>query len=389
MDKRLQGAVRRYLGPGTAIPDGGPEVGSGMGSDARPEVDPAVGSEAGPEVAPEVGELAHDATLEALDDHGLLPLLAWRWGDALPEPALSKARTARQKLAVQELLWDEALANILERFAARDLPVLIFKGQHLAQSHYPEPALRTRCDMDLFIRRDDRDAVEELFATAGYERMQATRGEHALTQMLFHRFGEGQITCVFDVHWQVSNRPGLAQQFPFDELFDNAVALTSFHEQVLVLSDVDALLLACAHRSGHHADHDRWIWLYDIHLLCEGLDIAKWNALVDAARQRQLGGLCRESLRFAQTLFGTSLNEGALRALEDDSGGLEYLDAAGRVSQWRVDAASLPLPARARWFREHLFPEASYMRERYGKGGIWLPFLYMYRAAAGIRKLFR
>lgn len=361
MDERLQGVVRRYLGPGSVEPDGGPDM----------------------------GELTHEATLEALADHGLLPLLAWRWGDALPEPALSRAQTARRNLAVQEMVWDEALADVLVQFAAHDLPVLIFKGQHLAHSHYPEPALRTRCDMDLLIRPVDRDAAEELFNAAGYQRMPATRGKHALTQMLFHRFGTGQVTCVFDVHWQMSNRPGLAQQFPFDALFENSVALSDLHEHARGLSDVDALLLACAHRSGHHADHDRWIWLYDVHLLCEGLTIAKWNALVSAARQRQIGGLCRETLRAAQSLFGTSLNAGALRALDGDTGGLEYLSATTRAAQWRVDAASLPLAARARWFREHLFPDADYMRQRYGKGGVWLPFLYVYRAAAGLRKLFR
>ena len=152
---------------------------------------------------------------------------------------------------------------------------------------------------------------------------------------------------------------------------------------------MDALLLACAHRSGHHADHDRWIWLYDVHLLCEALDAAEWESLVNVARRRELGGLCRETLRAAQSLFDTALNENALRALADDTGGLEYLTATGRAAQWRVDAASLPLIARARWFREHLFPDADYMRERYGKGSLWLPFLYIYRAAAGLRKLFR
>ncbi len=116
MDERLRGVVQTLLGAGQAVPGTGGELAA----------------------------LSHGAALEALAEHGLLPLLAWRWGDALPEPARSRAQRERRNLAAQELVWDEALADMLEQFAAHDLPALIFKGQQLAHSHYPEAALPSR-----------------------------------------------------------------------------------------------------------------------------------------------------------------------------------------------------------------------------------------------------
>ena len=73
-------------------------------------------TDVGPDMSPEMGQLAHETTLDALADHGLLPLLAWACGDTLPPLARSRAQAARRNLAAQELVWDQALADMLAQF---------------------------------------------------------------------------------------------------------------------------------------------------------------------------------------------------------------------------------------------------------------------------------
>lgn len=331
-------------------------------------------------------DLGRRGVLDSLDRHGLSPLLAARLADRLDGEPRERLDTARRHLIAQEVIWDEQLARVMDALAARDIPVLIFKGQGLCHTHYPEAGMRTRCDMDLLIRPEDRAAVADVLTSTGYEASTAATGEHTLTQTMFSR-DIGGLMCVFDVHWQVSNRPGLAGVFGFDDLMARSVPVNGLPHQRCP-GTVDALLLACAHRAGHHAHEDRWIWLYDVHLLCSQLSEQDWARFVEVAQRAALGGLCRETLDSARSLFGTALDPAAMDALEGDTDGLEYLKS-GRLDQWRVDAAGQPARQRVSWAREHLFPSPAYMRERYGKGGVWLPFLYMYRALRGFGKLFR
>ena len=73
--------------------------------------------------------------------------------------------------AALDMLRERELIAVLAAFAGAGIGTLLLKGAALAYSHYPEPALRTRCDADVLIRPADRDAAMRICSKRlGYRR---------------------------------------------------------------------------------------------------------------------------------------------------------------------------------------------------------------------------
>ena len=75
-----------------------------------------------------------------------------------------------------DMLRESELIAVLAAFAGAGIGTLLLKGAALAHSHYPEPALRTRCDADVLIRPADHDAAMHLLEGLGYRRPNAVSG---------------------------------------------------------------------------------------------------------------------------------------------------------------------------------------------------------------------
>jgi len=304
--------------------------------------------------------------------------------------------------AACELLAQDRIAALLREFAKRDVPCLILKGTALAYSLYRHPHQRPRGDTDLLVPESHRDAAREAITSLGYEFPDAIGGRLISSQasaVLTDRHGMQH--CV-DLHWRLNNAQGFAAAFDFDELRSRAVPVPALAPGAWGSCPVDALLIACMHRVAHRyapyrmgdREHfgDRLIWLYDIHLLAQGLDKAGWQELAERATAKGLRAVCREALLRTSELLATDIPAGALETL---GGGSEEIPAGylagGRLRWLLTDLRALPgLPGRLRLLAEHAFPPASYMRNRYRlRSPLWLPGLYLYRGLRGAWRLVR
>lgn len=328
--------------------------------------------------------------------HGVAALLhaGCQRADARQIPADVRETLRAQALnaAAVDLAARRELTRMLELMAGADIRPLLIKGTALACTHYPEPGLRQRADTDLLLRGSERDALFALLAAQGYRRGEDTGADLASAEASFSKEGS---PLVLDVHWRINNSPLLAGALRFVELDAQAVPVTALGPHARAPGVVHALLLAAIHRATHHqapfyaggVEHrgDRFIWLYDLHLLAPLLTTEDCAALAQLAARHRVAGLCLDALRHTQEAFGTPLPAGLLEALERAAAPREPSMVFLRGGRRRLLLTELhALPGwgpRGRWLREHALPPGDYMLRKYAVRQRWLlPALYVRRA---------
>jgi len=331
--------------------------------------------------------------------HGVQALLhaAWSRGDAgldIPRGLREAMATAAREQAVLEMLQRVELTRLVEALAAEGLPALLMKGAALAYTVYASPDLRPRADTDVFVAAPDLARARELLAGLGYHAPPAIGGELVSYQQNWLRNDRHGLAHAVDLHWRLSNPQVFARVFAAGELFARAQPLPALAPDALALGNVHALLLACIHRVAHHADGDRLIWLYDIHLLASRMDERTGADTAELARACAVSRVCAESLAVARAAFGTvlvpALADLVTRPNADEPSAL-FLRAPGPAARLASDLRALPgLAARCSLVREILFPSPAYVRARYGaRSAAQLPWLYLRRLLKGISRAAR
>ena len=324
------------------------------------------------------------AEIDALAEHGVTPLV-YR---ATHLPAL-RAEAIRAAGVEQHRLGD--LRQVLAALAGRGVEILILKGSALAYDIYEEPELRPRGDTDLLIRPEALPEAREVFTGLGFRETPGSGDEHGVRQAMFTRGGH-----TYDVHWAIANTPVLAGALTFDELFARSIALPRVSPHARGLCRVDALLLACIHRVAHHHDSERLIWLCDIALLRDRMTAGEHAEFWRLAAERRIVGICARSVDLADDWMSRPprhraeefLTENEMRRDEPSLGLMNRRITRGRVLAANLRA--LPWGSRARRLWQLAFPPAAFMERSFGtRSRMALPWLYVYRGARGVARLFR
>jgi hypothetical protein len=314
------------------------------------------------------------------------------WPAAVREPLLREARMQ----AAQDMILEHELIAVLDAFAEAGIGTLVLKGAALAYSHYPEPALRTRCDADVLIRRATRDAAGRLLEAMGYERDNAVSGELVSYEQSYAK-REGNVDHVIDLHWQINNGQVFARALSYDEAIARAVRVPQLGTSARALCPPHALLLACMHRAAHLGadgpEGNRLIWIYDIHLLANAMTTGEWREFVLLCVDKGMRGISLDAFAEAQRTFATAFPEEVIESLTH-SGSAEmsaaYLDSAGAALLLTDLRALRTWRSRATLLRELLFPPAKYLLAKYHAHSRWLlPWWYVRRAVEGMWKTSR
>ena len=159
------------------------------------------------ELASGLASQGEAAFIEFLVSQGLAPL--WHGlisADHGPFSAAGAAvlRAEAIRAAQIYLLQKKALAELTGILDNQGLDHLVFKGAHLRELLYPEPQVRTACDIDLLVNGDDRNAVIRALLNAGYHlEVSPVSISHEAT-LLRDQVG-------IDIHWDIL-RPGRTRQ---------------------------------------------------------------------------------------------------------------------------------------------------------------------------------
>jgi hypothetical protein len=335
--------------------------------------------------------------LQRSEHHGIQSLLyhvmkrSDNWRGWPPEVRQVLEESSKARVA-QEMLRGHFLRKLLRVFADRNMPCLLTKGEALASTIYPIPGTRTRCDSDLFIRIPDIETARQAVLHAGFQIVSPIYKTH---QFVVRREAEGLDVFEFDVHWRVLNAPRYARILSFDEAYDRSIALPGM-EPARALNLVDALLLACMHRTGSvWHDQERLIWIYDIHLLVSGMSPEQLGEFVDKAVKLDVQASCREGILRSSDRFGTSLPQElmAVLALPEAPSTFSRRYAQSNLGLLVDDWRRLPdFRARRALLRELFLPSAASLLHNYGKEDRrWLPILWLRQVFGGLaqRILFR
>lgn len=313
------------------------------------------------------------------------------WPQVVRDGLARAARTA----AIEELLRRKEIVAVLEALEEHGVRPILLKGTPLAYTVYEEPSLRPRSDTDLFIAREQCDAVRGVMAGIGYAATNLSDGEVLFCQFEFARedgFGVGH---AFDFHWKISTQAAFADLLTYEELAAEATAVPPLGAHARAAGAVHALLLACVHPVMHHRNVERLLWLYDVHLLAQQLPRSELERFAGLAVRKGVAAISAHQLTLARSRLGTAVPPGVLAALGEAGRAAEpsasYLQPGRR---WGDELVSNVRDLgrwtdRVRLLREIAFPGSAYMLRAYGlEGGMLgralLPALYVHRGVRGI-----
>jgi hypothetical protein len=294
------------------------------------------------------------------------PSLAKDW----PEEVRQSLHTRRRQQVARELATAHSVNDIVTDLARRGVFPVLLKGTALAYWCYPCAEARPRCDVDFLARRRDVAVICEVFERHGYRfGARGIVGQEFQYRRVLMGYG-----LEFDVHWRISAGLLLAHALTYEEMLAESISIPALGEQAIGLSPRHALLHACLHWARHRADGDHIsiLWLYDMHLLVNGMTSADLLSFARLALDKKLASICAAALESARSQLGTALDpmmcellrsapktEPGARLLRTGARRLEVSDAWSKrsVSAWR-DA-----------LLDMFVPPPAYLRRQSGAAG--------------------
>jgi putative nucleotidyltransferase-like protein len=219
--------------------------------------------------------------------------------------------TARHLIFTRELGW------LLEAFEGEQIPVILLKGPALAETLYPDAALRPCTDLDLLIRRESLVAADRLLQRLGYRRL---ADDHSWSfDVTYDRAAlyEGPSRIHVDLHWGLLSDP----RYSWDEregltVCDRAVPIRVAGQDALGLCPEDLLLYLAVHLAVHHGLAGL-LWYWDLALILERWGgTLDWDALIVRASRWRVRAAFYFALLELEMLFGASAPAAAMAAIE-------------------------------------------------------------------------
>ena len=292
--------------------------------------------------------------LRRAEQHRVLGQLAVRLGEvaegAIPVE-LTQALLERHRAQVfSTLKLTAALFDVLELFAAKDIPGLVVKGPVLAMHAYGDPVMRSYGDLDLLVRQADIRRATESLQAAGYLAsipLSAIDLDRIPGQYLFSRPDDHLIV---ELHNDFTLRY-FPRRLPLEELFGRRVLLRLDAYEVPALAVEDELVYVCVHGATHL--WNRLGWIADIAALVTRQSDINWDRVGETATKVGAERMLHTGLRLASDLLHARLPNPVFAAMQRDAGAAKlaacartWLAAAGDASPTLLDRTAFRLRMR-------------------------------------------
>jgi hypothetical protein len=239
--------------------------------------------------------------------------------DVVPRDVLHLMKREAAAIQVRNLRMMQELLRLSRWFSEAGVPLITFKGLHLAHRYYGNLALRHFSDIDVLVPPEQLPEAWAVLQRHGYTcRGGLTAGEaRACAQAHLGRefvTGDGSVTV--EVHGQLLNR-ALTFRLDADAVWDRATPNAMGSAGLYELAPSDLLLYLCAHGAKHH--WSRLLWASDVARVLYRHPDLDWNAT--RQRARTIGSLRTLLLgvALAQRWFGVAMPEGAERDIQADA----------------------------------------------------------------------
>jgi hypothetical protein len=339
-----------------------------------------------------VAALDWDATVARAENERLAPILyvALR-GGAAPAHILARLRASWMTAECQQLLAGKQLRDIVGAFGGAGIQTIVLNGPALATAYYPDPALRPFIDLDLLVRRADRQRALDTLFERGYTHETPGRSlEHVPAAYLAPPRNSGLLPI--DLHWECvgQSTAGRAAEQAADEIWSRAVTAPAWGDAARTLASEDLLIYLAANFAIHHTLTGA-LWQLDLALvLRRHRGTLDWDAIVARARRWGAASAVYFGLRSVGDHLGVTAPTPAMNRLRPGDLRVTLID--------RLQRPEVPGPARleyligvamldrysdiARTLASGLVPPPGWLRSRYDSRSIVAAYLTHYGRVA-------
>ena len=259
-----------------------------------------------------------DVFIETSSRLGVAPLLYHRLRTyhpdvRIPASVMGRLRQAYLENLARNMGLYHKLGKVLELLHRDHISVIVLKGAHLAELVYGNRALRSMCDVDLLVHKDDLMRVETVLLGIGYTPRFYDRTIKKDNKDFGYILSKRDL--YLEVHWTI-----LPAMHPNDVdingQWERSRPATIAGFDVAVQCPEDLLLHLCLHAC-QHGFKPGLRYLCDI---CETLQYYKgeidWRLVQLRARQWGVGKCVYMTLRLARELLGVILPDGLEESLK-------------------------------------------------------------------------
>jgi len=310
--------------------------------------------------------------LRAVASRDLHPYLAWRLPllldpTRIPPEVLAPLVLARRGAAVGLLTRQTVLRRLTGALDEAGIPFVVLKGVALAHLAYPEPALRSMGDIDIWTRPEDLDRTAEVFIATGIpysSRMEVRRAAaKPMAQAMNRVFEATGTSVVVELHGEVRSMAAVAPAWGA-VAWERAAPGNLGGITARVLHAEDMLTHLAVHASAHHQFEMGLRPLLDIALWLEREGGAcDWSTLAERWRREGCFTWCYLTLALARELLVAAVpaafleNGGAPEGFEElrELARTQVLDTASTLPPTLARLAATPTAdGRGRWLLHRL-----------------------------------
>jgi len=264
-----------------------------------------------------------DGMLETVISHGLSMSLyrnlnKINQNHLIPSGFMEKLRQTYYVNAKRNMLLYSELEQVLKSFQNDGIKTIVLKGAMLAETVYPNIALRSMGDIDLLIHKDDLDRAEKRILELGYIFNEHYRSAEWYIEKLHHLaplFNPNKIVKI-EVHHNIIP-PSNPFAINIDEFWQRALPAKIANTDVLILSPEDLIL----HLSLHICYLDQFVGR--IKGLCDILEVVRhyqgkinWTQITTEIHKYKIGKFVYYPLYFAKELLHADIPSDVLSELE-------------------------------------------------------------------------
>lgn len=198
--------------------------------------------------------------------------------------------------AIYQMNHIKQLSHVLEKFNKEKIPVIVLKGL-VIRNLYPKPELRTMCDADILVHKEDLNDVKKLLLDIGYIENGSTK-----SHIVFEHRKHPQI----EVHWTLINEDYFkGKGIMEDRLWERTIKVKVGATETLSLSYEDLAVHLCIHMAVHSASSGFGVrQLCDLVLLVEKKGhLINWTSFSDKIRECGIYKFTRAIFSICEMLF--------------------------------------------------------------------------------------
>ncbi|WP_160726050.1 nucleotidyltransferase domain-containing protein [Bacillus sp. USDA818B3_A] len=234
-----------------------------------------------------------DLFLQYVEHHRLYPIvyktLKQVNSSTIPYYVMNTLSSWYKKNTFQMLLLNAEMEQVSILFSQRGIKALFLKGPVLAYDLYLDLTMRTSKDLDILVKIEDLEHVNQLLLNHGYVRDDYTRTVLDDWKWKNHHieYAHPQKGISLEIHWRL--HPGPGKEPTFLELWKRKRISPINHKPVYFLNREDLFVYLIAHGARH--GWFRLRWLTDLNqMIKQDLNWREVNDLLKKFNYQHLGG---------------------------------------------------------------------------------------------------